>query len=111
MEVVIAIAILSTGIITLLQGFSSLVRSTGFSCDIINAVFLAQDRLEELEFKERQALISQEPKEVSLDVDKFKSQSKLNLIPLLNLYRLDLSVKWLRANREEEINLNTYLRQ
>ena len=111
LELIISIAILSIGIVSILEALSFSARLTGLSSDIISAVFLAEDKLQELEFKEKHSLISKEPNTATGASDKFKWLYTLNLEPDLNLYKLNLQVKWLRANREEKISLNTYLRQ
>lgn len=109
-EVIIAVAILSVGITSVLQAFSFCARSSGLSCDIIKATFLAEDKLQELEFKEKQGKISSEPVQVKDTYDKFSWQYNLALNAELNLYTLGLNITWTRANREEELVLNTYLR-
>jgi len=82
----------------------------GLSCDIIDAVFLAEDKMQELEFKEKQGLINKEPGEIRAKLEGFDWKYTLNLDPDLNLYKLNFDIKWLRANREESLDLNTYLR-
>jgi len=111
LELVITIAILSLGIIVILQAFAFSTRATGLSCDIINAVFLAEDKVQELEFKEKQNLINEEPTQLRDTKDKFIWEYSLNnLAPDLNLYKLNLSISWQKLNREERISLSTYLR-
>lgn len=110
LELIISVAILSIGITVILQALSFSARITGLSGDIINAVFLAQDQLQELEFKERKNLISSEPKEVNDKKDKFIWNYTLNFDTALNLYKLDFKISWQRMHREETINLNTYLK-
>lgn len=111
LEVIVSISILSIGIVSLLQAFSAALRSTGLSSDIINAVFLAEDKLEELEFKEIQKTINQEPDTASANSGKFTCQTRLDFLSDLNLYVLDMAVKWQRSGKEEKITLNTYLRK
>lgn len=111
LELLIAVAILSTGIIAVMQAFSYSARITGLSCDIVNAVFLGQDLLQELEFKERKGLLQQGPAEAGGKKEKFEWGYSLNLDQDLNLYRLDLDIKWRRINRQEEINSVTYLKK
>jgi len=111
LELIIAIAVLSTGIIALLRAFSFSARLTGLSCDIINAVFLAEDKMQELELKEKQNLIDNEPAQVGDREGKFAWEYTLSLNRDFNLYRLDFDIKWQRANRDESLKLNTFLRQ
>jgi prepilin-type N-terminal cleavage/methylation domain-containing protein len=110
LELIVSMAILSVGIIMVLQALSFSVRVTGLSGDIIRAVFLAQDKIQELEFKERQGLIKQEPAEAEGKQEKFQWNYQLALNPDLNLYQLNFLVSWQRANRKEEIAVNTYLK-
>ena len=110
LEVIITVAILSTGIVVILQAFSFSARVTGLVCDITNAVFLAQDKMQELEFKEKQNLINREPPVVEDKTDKFAWKYVLNPEPDFNLYRLDFDITWQRTDRKERISLNTYLR-
>lgn len=110
LELIITIAILSIGIIVVLQALSTCARAVGFSCDIIDAVFLAEDKIQELEFKEKQNLISKEPKEIREKKEKFAWGYSLSLEPDFNLYRLKFDITWQRLNREEKLELETYLR-
>lgn len=108
-ELIIGIAILSIGIITVLQALSFSLRATGLSCDIIKAVFLARDKMQDLEFKEKQKLITKIPLQAQGEEDKFNWQYGLTPEADLNLYKLDFNIIWQRSNREENLNLNTYL--
>jgi len=107
LELIITIAILSVGIVVILQAMSSSARSTGFSRDIVRAVFLAEDKLQELEFKARGAEI--EEGTVEGEEDKFHWGYDLAYNPDLKLYDLNLSVFWERVNRSEKITVNSYL--
>lgn len=110
LELVVAVAILAIGIIVILQAFSFSARSTGIAGDIVNAVFLAKDKIQELEFKEGLGYISSEPRQAKDKAGKFTLGYALGLESDSNLYKLDLDINWRRANREEGIKLNTYLR-
>ena len=109
-ELVISVGILSVGILTVIQALSSAARATGLSCDIIEAVFLAEDQMQQLEFKEKESLLNIEPKETSSSKDKFQWKYDLSLDPDLKLYKLNLSVSWNRLNRREAVTLITYLK-
>lgn len=110
LELIIAIAILSAGIIIVLRALSFSVRLTGISCDMVNAIFLAEDEMQELEFKEKQNLMNKEPAQARGRKNKFEWEYALNLDRDFNLYRLDFEIKWQRANRAESLKLNTFLR-
>jgi len=111
LELIITVAILSTGIVVVLQTFSYSARMAGLSGDIINAVFLAEDKLQELGYKEKRRLIEKEPPRVNDKKDKFAWEYNLTLEENLDLYRLDFDINWQRVNRQEELRLNTYLRK
>lgn len=110
LELIITIAILSAGITVILQAFSFSARVTGLSNDIVKAVFLLEDKLQELDFKEKQGLIRQEPSLNSGVSDKFQWKNELSFDPDLNLYKLNFTINWQRAKENEEINVKTYLR-
>lgn len=108
-ELIIAVAVLSIGIVALLEALSFTARLAGLSSDIVNAVFLAEDKMQELEFKESQHLLESEPQEAMGEKDKFKWEYMNNLDADLGLYKLDFNINWQRRDRQEKISLNTYL--
>lgn len=110
LELLISVAILSIGIVAIMQAFSFSARSTGLSCDVMDVVFLAKDKLQELEAKEFQGSVAKEPSPVKDRKDKFAWGYTLTPDTDLNLYRLDLDIRWQRGNREESMAFNTYLR-
>lgn len=109
LELIIAVAVLSIGIVAVLEALSFTARLAGLSSDIVNAVFLAEDKMQELEFKESQHLLESEPQEAMGEKDKFKWEYMNNLDADLGLYKLDFNINWQRREREEKISLNTYL--
>jgi len=111
LEVIIAIAILSVGIIWVLQALSFSTRVTGLSCDMISASFLAKDRMQELEFKEINKLLDKEPGQSNEVLGKFQWQDSIVLNSDLKLYQVNYEVNWQRSNRQEQISLSTYLRK
>jgi hypothetical protein len=111
LELIVSIAILSVGIILVLEALSFSARVTGLSADIINAVFLAEDKMQELDSKEKNGLIVKEPVLVEDKSGKFNWKYTLEWSTDLNLYKLNFSTSWARQNREEELTLNTYLRK
>lgn len=110
LEVIITVAILSTGIVVILQALCFCARVTGLSCDITNAVFLAEDKLQELEFKESNNKLAEGQQE-SDKKDKFAWNYTIGSEPDSKLYKLDLDITWQRLNRQERLSLNTYLRK
>ncbi len=110
LELIISVAVLAIGITTVLQAFSTSVVSGGLSSDFINASFLAKDKIQELEFKEKQGLLGKEPAQVKEKKGKFEALSVLNFDSDLNLYRLTVNITWLRSKTEKSLRLNTLLR-
>lgn len=110
LELIIAIVILSSGITVVLQAISFSSRITGLSCEMIKAVLLAEDKMQELDFKEKQGWLNQEPQKLEGKNGKFVWEYTLILDEDLNLYKLDFGLSWKRQRREEGLNLKTYLR-
>lgn len=111
LELIVTIAVLSIGVIAVLQALSFSIRVTGLSSDIVKAVFLTQDKIQELEFKEKLGLIGKEqPLEPPGSDERFQWNYNLSPDADLNLYKLKFDISWQRANRNEEIELSTYLR-
>ena len=108
-ELLVAVAVLAIGIGTVLQAMAHSARVTGLSKDIVSALFLAEDKMQELEFKERNKQLSQlNGKGAS---NKFAWEYSFVLDADLNLYKLDLKTSWQRIGRNEEIDLITYLKK
>jgi len=110
LELLLSIAILSTGIVVILQGFTFSTRSAALSSDMIQAIFLAKDKLQELEFKENNALIAFEPPDSRKTVGRFQMRFLNELNKDLNLYTLNAEIAWKRSKREEKMTMQTYLR-
>lgn len=108
MELIISVGILSIGIVVILQAFSFSARAAGRSCDIINALLLAEDKMQELEFMEKISAIPSEGK--SGVNEKFSWRYDIALDPKLVLYKVNFNIFWDRPERKEEIKLSTYLR-
>lgn len=108
-ELIIAVAVLSIGIVAVLEALSFTARLAGLSSDMVNAVLFSEDKMQELEFKESQHLLESEPQEAMGEKDKFKWEYMNNLDADLGLYKLDFNINWQRREREEKISLNTYL--
>ncbi len=112
LEVILAVAILSVGIVSILQAFSFSARVTGLSLDIIRAVFLSEDKLQEIEFKEISGKLDQVPQQFDEDEGKFNIQYSVNqLAAAANLYQLDFDINWDRSGRQESITISTLLRK
>lgn len=110
LELVLSIAILSIGITLVMQTFSYSSRMAGLSCDIISAALLAEDKIQELEFKVKQNSIDKELNTVKEKIDQFTYEYAFNLDSKLNLCDLNFEISWQRNGRAEKINLLTLLR-
>ena len=110
LELVVAIALLSIGLATIIQAFSFSAKAAGLSGDVTRAVLLAQDKLQGWEFKEKQGWLSQEAPQAQGTNGKFQWASVINFDNDLKMFKLNLTISWLRAERKEEFNLVTYLR-
>lgn len=109
LEVIIAVAILSSGIMVVLQAFSFCAHLTGLFCDITNAVFLAEDKLQELEFNLGKQNITDLLK-AGIARDKFNWSWDIAPYPESNLlHRVNFNITWHRLNNRENINITTYL--
>ena len=111
LELIIAIAILSVGITAVLQAVSYSTSVAGLSCDMISAVMLAEDNLQELEYKESNKLLSGEAADCSGTLDRFNWSRTLEPEEDLDLYRLKFSVNWQKRNKQEGFTVDTYLRK
>jgi type II secretion system protein I len=111
LELIIAIAILSVGITAVLQAVSYSTSVAGLSCDMISAVMLAEDNLQELEYKESNKLLSGEAADGSGTLDRFNWSRTLEPEEDLDLYRLKFSVNWQKRNKQEGFTVDTYLRK
>ncbi|MCX5697174.1 MAG: prepilin-type N-terminal cleavage/methylation domain-containing protein [Candidatus Omnitrophica bacterium] len=118
LEVIISVGILSSGIITVMQALTYSSRVTGVSSDYVRALFLACDKLQELEFKESQRKPSEayDPAQESGEQNKLKwnytiEEQGLKLgDQVLTLYKLNLGISWARKDRKEALQFVTFLR-
>jgi prepilin-type N-terminal cleavage/methylation domain-containing protein len=110
LELVVAIALLSISLAVIIQAFSFSAKAAGLSGDITRAALLGQDKLQEWEFKEQRGSLGQEAPEAQDASGKFQWVSRLNFNPDLEMFKLGLTISWLRAEQKEEFSLATYLR-
>lgn len=109
-ELLIATAILSIGLIVVLRAISFSARATGISLDMSKAVFLADDKMQELEFKKKGKLNVKEIEEDQGKEGKFNYKYIIKPEQDLNLSAVEFEVSWKRANDSRSITVNTYLR-
>lgn len=110
-ELIVTIGILSIGIVAVLRAFAFCAGMAGLSNDIIDAVFLTEDKMQELEFYGKDILANKEPAAIQDKKDKFLYGYALDLDSTLNLYKLDFKISWPRASRREKLEFATYLKQ
>lgn len=110
LELIVTVAVLSLGIVIILQSFSFCSRAAGFSGDMTSALFLSQDKLQELEFKESIFGIKNEPSGVIKEQGRFEYSYSLEFMPGCGLYLVDFGVFWTRQLAPKEIRIRTYLR-
>lgn len=108
LELIVAVAVLSCGILVVLQAFSASSRAAAISQDTTRAVFIAQDLLQEIEFKQQRGIPVKEG--LKGKMDKFDWEYTVGQDPNSKLYKLDIVISWLRASREDKISLTSYLK-
>lgn len=108
-ELLIATAILSMGLITIFKAFSFSAKSAGISADLTKAVFLAEDKIQRLEFERKMNLTALEQLENNGKVDKFDWKYTVSPMPDLNLFVLEFEVAWKKANEGREVRIDAYL--
>jgi prepilin-type N-terminal cleavage/methylation domain-containing protein len=111
LELIISIAILSVGIVVVMEAIVFSTGAAGLSCDVVSAVFLAGDKLQELEYKEANSFILNEPEDSEGTQDKFSWKRTLKLDPGVGLYALDMELKWKTKSRQESFGVQTYFRK
>ena len=109
LELIMALAILSAGIVVVLQALSFCAQATGLSCDIVAAVFLAEDKIQELEFQEAQEALRETFEKG--DSGRFSWARSVILDQDLNLYKTDIKISWQRQGRIQALEASTYLRK
>ena len=114
LEVIITVAILSTAIVFVFRAFTTVLSSVRFSQNITYACLLAEDKLWEIEEKQKE---SSDPLEIAsgtktLQGRDFRWDYTATKIADLNLVDLEFNLHWQEKAREKEYSLNfrTYLR-
>ena len=104
-ELVISLAIISTGIVYILQAISLSAQVNGLSNDLTKAVFLLEDEITKLEIKEKFSLTEEETGK-SNSQNKFLVSLKQEDLGQNQLFRLDSKAEWKRANRYNDLILS-----
>ncbi len=110
LELLVAIGILSVGIIFILQALSVCARSSGIAADTLNALILAEDKLQELQYQEK---TNPSPQMNSSGVTgKYRWDYALEISPPANrLYKCELNILWVKALRNEKLSVSTYFKK
>lgn len=116
MELLVATAVLSVGIVVTLQAISFCGQVAGFTADMTSALFFAEDKMQEWEFKEKKSVLADLPlenlpSEAEETAGKFKWNYSFRPKDESILYDLIFKASWTRAGKQEEITFNTYLRK
>ena len=109
-EVVVATAILTIGVAVVARAFSQCAQAATVSSDVMRAVLLAGNRMEEWELREALGTVGAQPKQEVATVDRFGVGYSLEQDPVSSLYGLDLNVSWERLRTRRSFTLATYLR-
>jgi Tfp pilus assembly protein PilE len=107
-ELVVGIALLAVGITLVIQAFSSAARAHAVSRDMVEAVFLMEDKIQELGFKEQHGRIGQEPLEAAGTMGRFAWRYAFVPEQDTDLYVCTLSVAWKEARRNDSLTVHTY---
>lgn len=110
LEVMVAAAVLTAGVAVVAGAMSRCAQVTGMTNDTMLAVFLAEDKLQELELKEKAGRLDTEPNESVGDEGKFNVACGLARDADWNLYSMHIKVSWERLQAVREFDLITYLR-
>ncbi|MFA5363200.1 MAG: hypothetical protein WC335_08215 [Candidatus Omnitrophota bacterium] len=108
LELVVGIAILAVGITLVIQAFSSTARAHAVSRDMVKAVFLMEDKIQELEFREQHGFIGQEPLEAAGTTGRFAWRYAFAPVRDTDFYLCNLSVAWKEYRRNDSFTVNTY---
>ena len=111
LELIMSVAFLSIGIVVVIRGLASTAGNAGLSSDMDEVITLASNTMQELELKERHHMLGNESICSEDQEGKFKRSACLEPIPEMNTSRSDVSLSWRRGQRDEEIHIQSYLRQ
>jgi prepilin-type N-terminal cleavage/methylation domain-containing protein len=108
-ELMITVAILSIGLVLILQAFSASVKASGLSRDITRACFLAESKISELEVRQEKGI--EIPSQDQAEVDRFIWDYEITPLkdPALSILKFNVSNK--KPKREEILEIVTYLKK
>ncbi|MBF0522515.1 MAG: prepilin-type N-terminal cleavage/methylation domain-containing protein [Candidatus Omnitrophica bacterium] len=109
-EVIVAIGLLSTGIVFVLQSIAFSARSAGLSNDMAKAVLLAQDKLQEIEIKEKQKVIVPGAVKDAKDIFDWEYTIK-DSDTFKGLCPVTFTATWQRHGKQEMLEFETYAKR
>lgn len=112
LELVVCVAILGIGITTVTRALSYCAGLTGFYGDIVNALLLIEDKMQDLEYMENNHTLNSATKtnqasegnlnwNYNMQADRDKPE----------LYKIDFKVQWQRKNQHQDISITSLLRK
>lgn len=110
LEVMVATAILISGVAVVAKSFSHCAHAAAICSDTLRAVLLAENKMQELELKEKAGIIAFEPKQIRDSQGKFDLECDIAGSAESKLYTLDMRLSWERLNERRSFALTTYLR-
>jgi prepilin-type N-terminal cleavage/methylation domain-containing protein len=109
LELVVAIAIISVGIVFVIQALGFTAKASAVVSNYLRASLLAEDRIQGLEFAEAQQIIGEEN---SLEKNgNFDILTKISFDDKFGLYQLGLKINWPESKRTEGFELSAYYRK
>ncbi|OIO38393.1 MAG: hypothetical protein AUJ75_02895 [Candidatus Omnitrophica bacterium CG1_02_49_10] len=106
LEVVVSIAILSLGAAVILRSFVSSARADAIAGDILNATYLAEEKLSEFEMPGRENMASENGQG---DDGRFQWLSGMKISDEdLGIAAVDVIVKWRRGNKDNRLEIASY---
>jgi prepilin-type N-terminal cleavage/methylation domain-containing protein len=108
LELVITISVLSIGLTVVLQALSASSKATRFSNELVAAVLLGTDLIQELEFKEESHTLTQSDLNVVGEKGSiFWSVQSSQLPDSDSLFLLDIGLKWKSFLKERNFSFKT----
>ncbi len=109
LEVIISVGVLAIALVVILQSLSYSARITGLSFDIGEAVLLAKDKMQELEFAQGRGLLL--PGMSTGTRGKFSWNYNLSeLDAQTQIFKADFEIYWGRMNQLRDIRFSANLK-
>lgn len=106
-EVVVAVGILTAGIVAVLQAVRYAAHQAALANDYVAAILLAEDMLSELELKEKQMTLA--PGLIKGQSDRLDWEYDIHAHPESEgVYDVVFNTSWLRHGKKEQLTFETY---